>query len=150
MKILFKATFIFGVCVTGESVATSTDILSASSIVDKTYSLDVVVRGIRNDLGSIVVSLCHEGEKFPSGCSISLKGKAALGGTELTFDDLSEGVYAAALYHDENDDGKLTFIQEGIAFSNDSNLAFGPPQFAPASFNLDRERKIKINMRYFN
>lgn len=150
MKNLFKVIFVLGVGVTGESVATSEDVLSTNSIVDKTHSLDVVVRGVRNDLGSIVVSLCLEGEKFPGGCSISTKGKAALGSTKLTFEDLSEGVYAAALYHDENDDGKLTFIQEGIAFSNDSNLAFGPPQFAPASFNLDGEIKIKINMRYFN
>ncbi len=150
MKNLFKVIFVFGVGLTGESFAESTDILSENNLVDNTYSLDVVVRGVRNDLGSIIVSLCHEGEKFPGGCSISVKGKAALGSTELTFDDLSEGVYAAALYHDENDDGKLTFIQEGIAFSNDSNLAFGPPQFAPASFNLDGEKKIRINMRYFN
>ena len=152
MKILIGSFLILGsAAFPGDSRAA--DIVNNATTTltsDLTYSLNVIVRGVRNNSGVIVVSLCSEGQKFPSGCTVRESGKAIKGSTKVTFNKLYKGKYAAALFHDENNDGKLTFIKEGIAFSNDSNLSFGAPQFSPASFDLDGEKKIKINMRYFN
>jgi uncharacterized protein (DUF2141 family) len=151
MKTLLSSFLILGAVVfANESQATAPTTDTAKAENDSTHSLNVIVHGVRNNSGSVVVSLCHQGEKFPGGCTLSAQGKAVKGNTKVTFSGLLKGNYAAALFHDENSDGKLTFIQEGIAFSNDSNLAFGQPQFDPASFDLNGDKKIKINMRYFN
>jgi uncharacterized protein (DUF2141 family) len=76
--------------------------------------------------------------------------KANKGATVVRFDGIENSKYAVAVFHDENGDGQLTFFQEGIGFSNDSNQAFGPPQFAPASFEVAGHTEIVVNIRYFN
>ena len=112
--------------------------------------LAVNVRGIRNKNGLVTVTLCTKAEVFPSGCARVQSEKAAKGVTVVRFDDIEAGTYAVAIFHDENADGQLTFFQEGIGFSNDSNKALGPPQFAPASFEVAGSTEIDVNIRYFN
>lgn len=123
---------------------------AASFNATASTSLYVKVDGIRNSDGEVSVTLCAEDEIFPAGCSKTLKTAATKGTTTLRFEGLTAGKYAAALFHDENADGSLTFIQEGIAFSNNSNLEFGPPKFEPASFTVDGDTTINVNIRYFN
>ncbi len=72
----------------------------------------------------------------------------------LRFGDLPSGDYAVALFHDENGNGKLDtslgIPREGIGFSNNPRLLFGPPRFAAASFavtNLAVDETVR--MKYF-
>ncbi|GAB3012502.1 DUF2141 domain-containing protein [Bowmanella dokdonensis] len=141
-SVMVLSALLIPVIANGASVGSTTN--------SETSSLKIVVDGIRNSEGNVSVTLCMKGEAFPSGCSISAKGKAEQGRSKVIFDDLKNGEYAAALFHDENADGKLTFIQEGIAFSNNSNLEMGPPKFDPAKFTVKGETEIQVDIRYFN
>ena len=72
----------------------------------------------------------------------------------LRFGDLPSGDYAVALFHDENGNGKLDtrfgIPREGVGFSNNPRLFFGPPRFAAASFevtNLAVDEQVRL--KYF-
>ncbi|MBF7073488.1 DUF2141 domain-containing protein [Glaciecola sp. MH2013] len=152
MKPVYRSLLLLSSCLTVASLSVAKDsaTLTASNSKDKKPSLSVVVDGIRNNAGDVAVTLCLADQAFPSGCTISEKSSAQKGKTTISFAGLEDGEYAAALFHDENADGKLTFIQEGIAFSNNSNLEFGPPKFEPAKFTVSGNTVINIDMRYFN
>ncbi|TFW16935.1 DUF2141 domain-containing protein [Massilia arenosa] len=112
--------------------------------------LVVEVNGVRSADGQVVVSLCHEGESFPGRCTKKLKAKAEQGTVRVTFDDLAPGKYAAAVFHDADGDGKLTFLKEGIGFSNNANLAFSAPQFEPSAFAVSGKTTVRLTLKYFN
>ena len=72
----------------------------------------------------------------------------------LSFDGLPSGGYAVSLFHDENGNGKLdTFVgipREGVGFSRNPALMFGPPKFNAARFAVgggDVGEAVKV--RYF-
>lgn len=65
---------------------------------------------------------------------VAIRGQRAL----CTF-DVPPGEYAVAVYHDENDNGRLDrgvfgIPVEGTGASNDARGSFGPPSFASARF----------------
>lgn len=113
-------------------------------------SLTVNVAGIRSANGAVVVTLCRAGEAFPAGCKMKNGAHAVKGVTKVRFGSLPPGSYAVAVFHDEDGDGKLTFIKEGIGFSNNSNLTFGPPKFEPAAFRVQGTTAITLNIKYFS
>ncbi len=72
----------------------------------------------------------------------------------IAFDDLPAGDYAIALIHDENGDGKLDtrlgIPCEGIGFSRNPRLLFGPPRFAAARFAVADQAVVEtIKVKYF-
>ena len=79
----------------------------------------------------------------------TLKG----GKAELTFERLPYGFYAAILYHDENNNGKLDHLffmpNEPLAFTNDWRLSLfsGMPSFEKLKFRFSSDSssyKIEI------
>lgn len=76
------------------------------------------------------------------------------GEAKAFFDDAPYGEYAIALFHDEDNDGKLAYgalgiPKEGYGFSNDARGRFGPPSFDKARFKLDSaEKAVSIKVKY--
>jgi uncharacterized protein (DUF2141 family) len=75
-------------------------------------------------------------------------------GAPLHFDDLPSGHYAISLFHDENGNGKLDtrfgMPMEGVGFSRNPHLFFGPPSFSAAQFavtNVAVGQMVKL--KYF-
>ncbi|RKX74450.1 MAG: hypothetical protein DRP60_10265, partial [Spirochaetes bacterium] len=69
------------------------------------------------------------------------------------FKNLPQGLFAVAVYHDQNeneelDKGLFGIPKEGYAFSNNVFGSFGPPKFDEASFLLNGKKEIVINMKY--
>ncbi|MCT4643140.1 MAG: DUF2141 domain-containing protein [Bacteriovoracaceae bacterium] len=67
---------------------------------------------------------------------------------------LKKGTYAISVFEDENNDGKLNtnFIgipKEGVGFSNNSKLIFGPPDFEDSKILLDESKTIHIELKHF-
>lgn len=122
----------------------------AASVDANPGALTVEVGAVRSAAGNVVVSLCKEGEAFPSGCTLKSKSKSEAGVTKIEFPGLAPGKYAAAVFHDEDADGKLTFMKEGIGFSNGANLAFAQPKFEASAFPVNGKTTIKLNIKYFN
>jgi uncharacterized protein (DUF2141 family) len=129
---------------------------SSSSAQDAGFSLNVRVRGLRNERGRVAVALFASERDFPDQ-KRALAGRVTKiegGRAAVTFTGLKPGVYAVAVLHDENDNAKMDFNflgmpTEGYGFSNDASAPFGPPSFAAAAFRLSpRPSYIAIEARY--
>ena len=67
---------------------------------------------------------------------------------------LPSGDYAVALFHDENGNGRVDTMlgvpSEGVGFSNNPRLLFGPPSFRRAAVALTNQTaRETVRLRYF-
>jgi uncharacterized protein (DUF2141 family) len=62
--------------------------------------------------------------------------------------------FALKVHHDEDGNNKLTknwtgiFPTEGLGFSSDAKLNFGPPSFAAAKMSMPESMRVSISMLY--
>ena len=115
--------------------------------------LTVQVAGVASDNGQILVAVYDKADGFlKKGHAIrGFRAKAVAGVTELQIDNLPEGRYALAIYHDENgndelDTNWLGIPREPIGFSNAKMKAFGPPGFKDCAFTLDSDKQIQVEL----
>ena len=120
--------------------------------------IHVKILNIRNSTGTIACALFESSEGFPTEylhfatnmMVIKIRDTQA----RCDFEDIKPGVYALAVIHDENMNGKLDvnwagIPTEGYGFSNDAKDLLGAPGFSAASFpyngqNLD----MTISLHY--
>lgn len=132
-------------------------LLIFSSFVAASQTLNIQINKIKNDKGEILVSLYNNEQGFPYEATSSIKTfsvKASKGSVVLTAKQLKPGTYAIALFHDADGNRKLTtnilgIPKEGYAFSNNASNFFGIPSFKDASFKLNADTTILINMKHF-
>jgi uncharacterized protein (DUF2141 family) len=132
-------------------------ILHASFIRPSLNSVSVEVLNLKSSKGFVLVSLYNNAKDFPKDAGRAIgKGKSTIenGKAIVTFNNLPNGKYAAAILHDENNNLKMDFNivgmpKEGYGFSNDARGLFGPPSFEKAAFNVDGEKRIVIRTSYF-
>lgn len=120
-------------------------------------SLELAVSGLRSTNGLVRVCVTAEPSHFP-GCDKDPKARhlsvPATDAKAMRIADLPAGRYAVALFHDENGNGKLDtrfgIPTEGVGFSNNPRLLFGPPGFTAASVLLtDQPVGQTVKLRYF-
>lgn len=118
--------------------------------------LDLGLAGLRSDRGVVRICLTRDPAHFPDCQSDPVARHATVpAGQPLTqFGDLPSGDYAIALFHDENANGRLDRVAgiptEGVGFSNNPRLMFGPPRFVQSRFavtNLAVDETVR--MKYF-
>ncbi len=119
-------------------------------------SLVVSIDGFRNDRGHARVAVFDQPSGFP-GQEHALRGTAAKiagGRVEVRFDSLPVGIYAVAMYHDENDDGVLNkglfgVPREGYGVSNNVVHARRAASFEEAEIRLEGElTTVEIHVHY--
>ena len=121
----------------------------------QTGTINVEISGIEDPKGLMSIGLYSDERGFPDdgkeykGTDVEVTGQTVV----YTFKDVPFGIYAIAIFHDTNSNGKLdkNFLgipKEGYAFSNNVFGTFGPPDFKDASFELAGSKMIKIEMRY--
>lgn len=122
----------------------------------QTSSIVVKVSGLNNFQGIVALGLYLDNNTFP------IKGKEFMGGyakadagtVVYTFHEVPHDIYAVAVFHDSDLDGKLDtnaigIPTEGYAFSNNEIGLFGtPPEFKDASFKLIGNLTLEIKMNY--
>ena len=115
--------------------------------------LTVQVVGVSSDTGNIMLAVYDKADGFlKEGMAImGISTKAVSGITELHIDDLPEGQYALAIYHDENgneelDTNWLGIPKEPIGFSNSKMKTFGPPKFKECAFLFKADKLIQIDL----
>ncbi|UCH66208.1 MAG: DUF2141 domain-containing protein, partial [Ignavibacterium sp.] len=125
----------------------------AQSLKDvDTGTLTVIIIGLENDDGEVLLALSNSRENYESD-SESYRGfkvKIENGKAECTIDELPYGEYAIKLYHDENLDGELNSNFLGIptedyGFSNNASGTFGPADYDDAKFLIDHTN-VTINI----
>lgn len=122
------------------------------------YEINIIITGLDNDRGQVLVSLFKDGDGYPHDPGKAIrKGRTAAAGKKamISFSDLPSGKYAAVVLHDENNNLKmdknwLGLPKEGYGFSNNVMGSFGPPSFSRASFlhTGDKQTSISISVRY--
>lgn len=117
--------------------------------------LDVGIAALRSAKGALIVCLTRDPAHFPdcSGDRAARHLTIPANGVLARFIDLPSGDYALALIHDENGNGRLDMLigipTEGVGFSRNPRLTFGPPRFAAAQFRVEQaETSQDVRMRY--
>ena len=116
----------------------------------------VTVTGVRSGKGHVLVAICDRGTFLQPTCQYRGRAPAEVGAVTVRVTGVPPGVYAAQAFADENDNGKVDrnffgIPTEGIGFSNDAPMHFGPPSFDAAAFRLGAGGgAISFSLRYFN
>jgi uncharacterized protein (DUF2141 family) len=118
------------------------------------HVLTIDITNIRNGRGVVHVDVCRQAE-FLKDCAIVNDTKSAPGTTRIVVRDLPSGVYAIQATHDENsnhkvDRGLFGIPKEGVGFSNDAPIRFGPPSWSDAMFQVTGDKTVTLKMRYFS
>lgn len=147
---------------TGTVFAVLTRALAALTIIGLSAgmaspgSLDAEIEGFRSEKGQVLACLTTRPTHFPN-CQDDPEARRFIMptrlATSLRFHDLPSGVYALALIHDENGNGKLdTFMgipREGFGFSKNPVIRFGPPSFKAASIGISSGTSDElVRMKY--
>lgn len=119
--------------------------------------LDVSVENLRSEAGLIQVCVTRDAAHFPDCDSDPAARKltaSVADAAHLSFAALPSGDYAVALFHDENANGRLdTFAgipREGVGFSRNPRLAFGPPRFDAVRVAVSGADGLEaVKLRYF-
>lgn len=123
----------------------------------ETCSLTIEVNGLRNSKGTVLFALYNREDAFPDEhykkYFKKLTGKIVNSTSSVTFENLPKGKYAVNILHDEDNDGKIKkgiiLPKEGIGFSNYNSIGFSnKPSFSKACFNVQSDKKIKVNIIY--
>lgn len=122
-------------------------------------ALTIKVVGARNAKGTLAVALWKDAAAFPEDSTKAIRQRnidldARTLSAQTVFDDLPPGVYAVAVYHDENSNGNLDRGMfgrptEGYGASNDARSMFSAPSFDEAQFALKAAaHTIEIKLGY--
>jgi uncharacterized protein (DUF2141 family) len=119
--------------------------------------LDVRFEGVRSAKGLLRACLTRNPAFFPK-CEkdpASFKASiAAMSGARLAFGEVPPGDYALMVLHDENSNAKVDTMlgipREGVGFSRNPKLYFGPPSFKAVLIHIPAGvSETDVKMQYF-
>lgn len=118
------------------------------------HRLTLSVTGLKPLKGDLYISLHNRPEYFQVADSAFMKKKITVDEeTEsFSFENVPDGRYAIAIYHDENLNGKLEVNEmgiprEGYGFSTKNKVA-GRPKFEQAEFEVSGNDTVDVKMIY--
>lgn len=127
------------------------------------HCLEVIITELRSRRGQVLLALWRGARGFPTHTRLAAARLVLpIGGPTVVgrFVGLTQGCYAVAAVHDGNGNGKLDTTwfgvpKDGIGFSNNPKIRFGPPSFAscvvtvPPSGAHTTNTQVQVHMRYF-
>lgn len=115
--------------------------------------LNIELLGIKKPTGKILLAAYRQKDEFPEihGKFKGLVVSAKSPNTEA-FMEIPADIYAIAVFHDANNNGKLDTNMFGVptevyGFSNDARGTFSAPSFQSAAFELKSEKKVVITLK---
>ncbi len=115
----------------------------------------VTINQVRNDRGHVLLALCARADFLKPHCAYQARTAAMPGAVHLVLHGVPPGRYAAQAFHDENDNlvldrGFLGMPLEGLGFSNDARMRFGPPGFDAAAVVVGaRGVELAFGLKYY-
>lgn len=112
--------------------------------------VEVHVQPVDGRGGLVRVGVCTEAE-FLKGCSRRASAPAHPGEVTVLVPDVPPGVYAVTAFHDVSGADAITrnvlgIPTEGVGFSRDPALLFGPPSFADTALRIAGPR-VRADVR---
>jgi uncharacterized protein (DUF2141 family) len=135
--------------------AAATILLLPAAAPPPTAPLVVEVGNVRGGSGRVHVDVCPQAHFLKEDCPFSGEAPARYGVTPVIVGALPPGQYAVQAFYDENGNGRvdralLGIPKEGVGFSNDAPIRFGPPKFDAAAFDHGpAPQQIRLKLRYF-
>lgn len=118
------------------------------------HKISIEIKAIPNVKGNLYVALFRQKDDFPEFGKQYLGKIVPVTSKKMTyvFDNLSEGKYAIAIFHDENKNSKLDKNYLGVpteayGFSNNARRTFSAPSFEEAELNLKSDLGISISLK---
>lgn len=110
---------------------------------NKGQTITVTIENITNNNGHVILSL-HTENTFMKAPGIKMeKSEIVDGKVTVTFKNIEAGTYAVMGLHDENDNNRMDYEDNGMpkeSYGMSNNpVNYGPPQFASAKFDLKNE-----------
>ena len=119
------------------------------------HAIRVRASTLRSAKGTLRCRLYSRPDGFPGKPPYDAERSVAVTGKAMTcvFSDVAGGTYAVALFHDENDDGKLdtNFLgipREGVGVSNNKIRSLGPPRWEDAKFGVKGDVDLDVTVHY--
>lgn len=119
-------------------------------------TLIVEVDNVRTARGHVHVDLCTQAVFLKETCTPSAEAPAVIGTTNVVIHNVPPGAYAAQVFLDENDNHRVDralfgIPKEGVGFSRDARIGFGPPKWADAVFIVGTaaHQATALHLRYF-
>ena len=118
--------------------------------------LEIALAGLRSTTGDVRLCIWHSPDRFKRGkCEGDSQSVVFSAASTIALTvPLAPGDYAVSLIHDENGNGKLDknlfgIPTEGVGFSQNPRLRFGPPTFAATRFDVAADTSETIRLKYF-
>jgi uncharacterized protein (DUF2141 family) len=117
-------------------------------------TLTAEISNVRSARGHVRIDICPRDRFLKDNCPYSGDAPATPGVTTVIVRNVPPGQYAVQAYQDENDNhdvdrGLFGIPREGIGFSRDARIMFGPPKWADAEFAIAGDTHIDLKLRYF-
>lgn len=117
-------------------------------------TLTITVEGVESSDGNISIGLYKDAEGFlkPDKVFKGMFQKAEKGTTIAQIENLPEGTYAVAVFHDENANQELDtnffgIPKEALGFSKGKLKTFGPPDYEECTLVFPKEKSITIQIK---
>ena len=117
--------------------------------------VSLVVKNLKHHQGSIRVAIYDSAESFlkPGKVVAVCNSEGRIIKEARVVCELEPATYAAAVFHDENGNGRLdsNFMrmpQEGYGFSNNAKGSLGPPEYKDAAFPVVGDMEHPITLTY--
>jgi uncharacterized protein (DUF2141 family) len=129
--------------------------LAPAAHAEEGGTLEVAVTGLKDSAGTVRVAVCTRTEFLQPRCGHDASAPARAGTTVVQVPNVPPGVYAVQAYQDSNNNGRIDrnffgLPTEGIGFSNDAPMRFGPPRFDDAAVQVGpRGGRISFALRFF-
>lgn len=123
------------------------------SAAPRKTNLKIDIQNVRTQRGAVYVAIYRPDNNFPSGKPMDGKKLPAGSKSVQTTFSVEPGDYAVAVYHDENDNGKMDKRMFGIpkepyGFSNNFRPVMSAPKFSDCKFSVgDGEKSISIKLQ---
>ncbi|NOY48484.1 MAG: DUF2141 domain-containing protein [Chlorobi bacterium] len=115
----------------------------------KGQTITVTIDNVRNNNGKVSFAL-HTADTFMKGAGLqNAESNIENGKATVTFSNVASGMYAIMVLHDENENGRMDFQDNGMPkedYGTSNNpMSYGPPQFAESKFEIsNKDLEIKI------
>ncbi len=127
-----------------------------ASAAAQAETLNVTVTGVRSAKGVVRCGLfaSADGFRVPGREAQAADGPIRNGQALCRFANVTPGKYALAAFHAEKNEAAIEYglfgkPKQGVGFSNNPSITFGPPGFNKARFALDKPHlDLSVRLQY--
>ena len=125
------------------------------AVFAQSSDLTVQIENIEVLKGKIMLAVFDNEDNFKTKENPNFSDTLNISNSTLkkTFKSIPQGIYAIAIFHDENSDGKLNAAKlgiptEGVGFSGIATTLHKKPKFEDCVFEINSDTTISISMIY--